>query len=93
MAKHEMKAPWERTISYDPPTDEFYKARINTLEAENAKLRADLEKRAEWYGIGKDAYDQKMQELSEENAKLCEENHNLMIILAKAELRNYGGKA
>ena len=89
MAKHEMKAPWERTVlSYDPPTDEFYKARINTLEAENAKLRADLEKRAEWYGIGKDAYDQKMQELSEENAKLCEENWKLRNALIEVELRH-----
>ena len=89
MAKHEMKAPWERTvISYDPMPDEFYKARISTLEKENAKLRADLEKRAEWYGIGKDAYDQKMQELNEENAELVEENLKLRSALISAEIRN-----
>ena len=91
MAKHEMKAPWDKTgvmISYNPAPDEFYKARISTLEKENAQLRADLEKRAEWYGMGKDAYDQKMKELSEENAKLCEENWKLRNALIAVELRS-----
>ena len=89
MAKHEMKAPWEREVlSYDPPTDEFYKARISTLEKENAKLRTDLEKRAEWYGMGKDVFAEKMKELENENAELVEENLKLKSALIAAEIRN-----
>ena len=32
-------------ISYDPPKDDFYKARISALEKENLKLRAEI---SEW---------------------------------------------
>lgn len=64
-------------ISYDPPKDDFYKARINALEKENRKLREQLEKRAVWYGAGKEAYDEKMSELYEENKKLRKENRML----------------
>ena len=65
------------TISYDPPKDEYYRARITTLEKENKKLREQLEKRAVWYGAGKEAYDEKMSELYEENKRLRKENRML----------------
>ena len=32
-----------KVISFDPPKDDFYKARINTLERENLSLRQKIE--------------------------------------------------
>lgn len=75
-------------ISYEPPKDEFYKARISTLEQENVKLREELEKRAEWYGMGKDAYDAKHQELVEENQRLVDENLRLRAALIREAIRD-----
>lgn len=84
---------WEKpeqpkVISYDPPKDDFYKARISTLERENRELRAEIEKRAEWYGMGKDAFDERQNALIEEIDKLRTENTKLRVALINAELRN-----
>ena len=75
-------------ISYDPPKDDFYKARISTLERENRELREEIEKRAEWYGMGKDAFDERQNALIEEIDKLRTENTKLRVALINAELRN-----
>ncbi len=75
-------------ISYDPPKDDFYKARISALEKENLKLRAEIEKRANWYGMGKDAYDAKHQELVEENQRLVDENLRLRAALIREAIRD-----
>ena len=75
-------------ISYDPPKDDFYKARISALEAENMKLRAELEKRAEWYGMGKDAFDARHNEMADEIAKLRDENTRLRTALIREAIRD-----
>lgn len=75
-------------ISYEPPKDEFYKARISTLEQENVKLREELEKRAEWYGMGKDAFDARSTELVEEISRLREENSRLRAALIREAIRD-----
>ena len=75
-------------ISYDPPKDDFYKARISALEKENLKLRAEIEKRANWYGMGKDAFDAKHQELIEENQRLVDENLRLRTALIREAIRD-----
>lgn len=75
-------------LSYEPPRDEFYKARITTLEQENVKLREELEKRAEWYGMGKDAFDARREEMSEEITKLKEENSRLRAALIREAIRD-----
>lgn len=54
--KHDIKE-----LTYEPLKDDFYKARISTLEKENLQLRAELEKRASW-----------VIRLREENTKLRE---------------------
>ena len=94
MGKHD-KFNWQmpqtqqpEVISFDPPKDDFYKARISALEKENLKLRAEIEKRANWYGIGKDAFDERQRELVEEAEKLRAENSKLRIALINAEIRN-----
>lgn len=75
-------------ISYDPPKDDFYKARISALEKENLKLRAEIEKRANWYGMGKDAFDARHEELCEELSKLREENSRLRTALIREAIRD-----
>ena len=94
MGKHD-KFNWQipqteqpAVISFEPPKDDFYKARISALEKENLKLRAEIEKRANWYGIGKDAFDERQRELVEEAEKLRAENSKLRIALINAEIRN-----
>ena len=74
-------------ISYEPPKDDFYKARISTLEKENLQLRAELEKRANWYGMGKDAFDARQKELVEKNQRLAEENIKLREALIREAIR------
>ena len=63
--------------------DDFYRARIARLERENSSLREQLEKRAVWYGAGKEAYDEKMSELYEENKRLRKENRMLNRAIGK----------
>ena len=75
-------------ISYDPPKDDFYKARISTLERENRELREEIEKRAEWYGMGKDAFEKNYNELADENARLREENDRLKTALIREAIRD-----
>lgn len=65
-------------ISYDPPKDDFYKARISTLERENRELRTEIEQR----------YGESWRELAVENEKLREENDKLKVSLINAEIRN-----
>ena len=43
LPKKEEKKEAVVTISYDPPKDEFYKARIRTLEKENCSLNETLD--------------------------------------------------
>lgn len=94
MGKHDKSEfAWQKptepeVITYEPPKDDFYKARISALERENLKLRAELEKRAEYYGMGKDSFDEKLSELYAENAKLCEENWKLRNALIREALRD-----
>lgn len=94
MGKHDKSEfTWQKptepeVITYDPPKDDFYKARISALEKENLKLRAEIEKRANWYGMGKDAYDAKHQELIEENQKLVDENLRLRTALIREAIRD-----
>lgn len=92
MAKHakpnfNWEAPEITVMKYDPPKDDFYKARISTLERENIQLREELEKRAEWYGMGKDAFDARQKELVEENQRLTEENIKLREALIREAIR------
>ncbi len=92
MGKHD-KFNWQMpteepaVITYEPPKDDFYKARISTLEKENLQLRAELEKRANWYGMGKDAFDARRRELVEENQRLTEENIKLREALIREAIR------
>ena len=92
MGKHD-KFNWQMpteepaVITYEPPKDDFYKARISTLEKENLQLRAELEKRANWYGMGKDAFDVRQKELVEENQRLTEENIKLREALIREAIR------
>ena len=94
MGKHD-KFNWQMpqtqqpaVISFDPPKDEFYKARISALEKENLKLRAEIEKRANWYGIGKDAFDARHEEMAAELTKLREENSKLKEAFVREAIRN-----
>lgn len=77
-----------KVISYDPPKEEWLLARINTLARENTQLRAELEKRAEWYGMGKDAFEKNYNELADENARLREENGRLKSALIREAIRD-----
>ena len=77
-----------KVISYEPPKEEWFLARIHTLERENVKLRAELEKRAEWYGMGKDAFDARHNEMAEEIAKLRDENTRLRTALIREAIRD-----
>ena len=83
-----MNREYPERISYDPPRDEFYKARISALEKENLKLRAEIEKRANWYGMGKDAFDARHKELVEELETLREENLRLRDALIREAIRD-----
>lgn len=83
-----MNREYPERISYDPPGDEFYKARISALEKENLKLRAEIEKRANWYGMGKDAFDARHKELVEELETLREENLRLRDALIREAIRD-----
>jgi len=67
MAKHDMTS-----LSFEPASDDFYRARINTLEKENEHLKAELEKRASYYSMGRDQFDKYCKEISDENDKLRE---------------------
>ena len=92
-AKQEMSFSWVQPeevehISYEPPKDDFYKARISTLERENAQLRAELEKRAEWYGMGRNAFDDRQRELVDEISKLRDENSKLKTALIREAIRD-----
>lgn len=94
MGKHD-KFNWQMpqteqpaVISFDPPKDEFYKARISALEKENLKLREEIEKRANWYGIGKDAFDARHEEMAAELARLREENSRLKEAFVREAIRN-----
>ena len=94
MGKHD-KFNWQMpqttepaVISFDPPKDDFYKARISALEKENLKLRAEIEKRANWYGIGKDAFDARHEEMAAELTKLREENSKLKEAFVREAVRN-----
>ena len=68
--------------------DDFYRARIAKLERENSSLREQLEKRAVWYGAGKEAYDEKLTELHKENEKLADENWKLRNALIREAIRD-----
>ena len=94
MGKHD-KFNWQipqteqpAVISFEPPKDDFYKARISALEKENLKLRAEIEKRANWYGIGKDAFDARHEEMAAELTKLREENSKLKEAFVREAIRN-----
>lgn len=94
MGKHD-KFNWQMpqteqpaVISFDPPKDDFYKARISALEKENLKLREEIEKRASWYVMGKDAFDTRHEELTAELTKLREENESLKKALIREAIRN-----
>ena len=94
MGKHD-KFNWQMpqteqpaVISFDPPKDDFYKARISALEKENLKLREEIEKRASWYGMGKDAFDTRHEELTAELTKLREENSKLKEAFVREAIRN-----
>ena len=75
-------------FSWDAPEDDYYKARISTLEKENSKLREELQKRAAWYGMGRDAFDARQNELVEENQKLFDENVRLRTALIREAIRD-----
>lgn len=94
MGKHD-KFNWQmpqtaepEVISFDPPKDDFYKARISALEKENLKLRDEIEKRASWYGMGKDAFDARHEEMIAELTKLKEENIKLKKAFVREAIRN-----
>ena len=91
--KHAKKFVWEtpeapKVISYEPPKEEWYKARIRTLEKENLQLRNELEKRAEYYGMGKDAFEKNYNDIADENAKLRDENERLKAALIREATRD-----
>lgn len=48
MGKHDAK---ETQFRWEPPKDDFYKARIKSLERENEKLREDLDNAQRGIGI------------------------------------------
>lgn len=54
MGKHDKK---EINFSWDPMPDEFYKARISTLEKENARLRQELTEKIKSIGVYEAAID------------------------------------
>lgn len=91
MGKHD-KTNFEWTepvvINYEPPKDDFYKARISTLERENFELHKEIEKRAKWYGMGKDAFDARHEELANEVTRLREENEKLRKALVREAISN-----
>lgn len=95
MAKHdknnfEWKAPKiePAVITYDPPKDDFYKARIRTLEKENLELRAEMEKRGEWYGMGKESFEKLYKEVSAENDRLRDKIMRLEQALIREAIRD-----
>lgn len=71
MGKHDMK-----TISFDPAPDEFYKARINALEKDNAELNREVE-----------ALEHKIEMLQGCIAEYNDENNALKAALVRAALR------
>ena len=74
-------------ISYQPPKDDFYKARISTLERENQELYSKLAKEEE---ANAREFDMKMGiigELREELAELKEENAKLKDMYIKAVMK------
>ncbi len=94
MGKHD-KFQWQmpqtiepEVISFDPPKDDFYKARISALEKENLKLRDEIEKRASWYGMGKDAFDNRESELVQALEELRKKNERLEKALIREDIRN-----
>ena len=70
-------------ISYDPPKNEWYEARIRTLEKENADLNRELEAMKKnvdrLYGA--------IAEMNETTAELDAENAKLKAALVRAALR------
>lgn len=91
MGKHDFKWATEeeiRKLSYEPPKDDFYKARIATLERENAALRDQMEKRSEFYGMGKQSFEKLYKEVSEENDRLRDRVARLEIALVNSEIRD-----
>ena len=50
MGKHDKKEQ-QTVFRWEPPKDEWYKARISTLEKENDRLRQDLDEREKCIGV------------------------------------------
>lgn len=94
MGKHDKSEfAWQKptepeVITYEPPKDDFYKARIRTLEKENLELRAEIEKRATWYGTGKETFEKLYKEVSAENDRLREKNARLEQALIREAIRD-----
>lgn len=51
MGKHDKKVEPATTFSWQPMPDDFYKARISTLEKENARLREELSEKDKSIGV------------------------------------------
>lgn len=75
-------------INYDPPKDEYYKARISALEKENAKLHEKLEQNANFYGMGKETFEKLYKEVSAENDRLRDKIMRLEQALIREAIRD-----
>lgn len=95
MGKHdkdnfEWKAPKIEpvVINYDPPKDDFYKARIRTLEKENIELRVEMEKRSSECRVGKRMFEKRYEEVSAENDRLRDKIMRLEQALIREAIRD-----
>ena len=84
MGKHDKDV----MFSWDNPNSEFYKERIKTLEMENAKLREELERKANAYSMGKDVFEEHFRVLNAENDELRDRVRRLERALINAEIRD-----
>ena len=57
MGKHDKKDEHITVFTWQPMPDEFYKARISTLEKENARLREELTEKGRSIGVYEAAID------------------------------------
>ena len=91
MGKHDKQAT---NFSWDPMPDDFYKARIKTLEQENLKLAEEVEKQKTFVAYATDRYtklqeeyEASINELKADLGDLILENQSLRDAVVRAALR------
>lgn len=87
MGKHDKQ---ETNFRWDPPKDNFYKARIERLEKENARLKQELLEKERCIGVYELTVDHQDEMhngiIGEYKAELAEKEDEIIILKGKIEM-------